>query len=291
MLMQSNLVEYWTSELEHLFLTRLAKFYHLFPVHSWGPSRPESCFHYHHNSSKGKIFLVIYPSLPLTLCPCLPSYVHLPPSPSLLIRTLSKSHILSFSSFPSTLSLLLSPCPSFPCSHYEHIVFAGVDLSHCSTMSYWDWRHRKNPRCLGGWVSLQWRTLNPSCMHKGQGKPSLSLNSSLSLPTSPLIPSLNFLPSLSLPPSLITSFFPHAFSFSLSLLTNISYLAKFLLKYPFPFIYPFLFTDLSSFPSLNSHFLGLMRIHTSGPTVCGGTGGSQRSWKSAEEVRMSCGLA
>ena len=89
-------------------------------------------------------------------------------------------------------------------------------------------------------------------MHKGQGKPSLSLNSSLSLPTSPLIPSLNFLPSLSLPPSLITSFFPHAFSFSLSLLTNISYLAKFLLKYPFPFIYPFLFTDLSSFPSLNS---------------------------------------
>lgn len=106
MLMQSNLVEYWTSELEHLFLTRLAKFYHLFPVHSWGPSRPESCFHYHHDSSKGKIFLVIYPSLPLTLCPCLPSYVHLPPSPSLLIRTLSKSHILSFSSFPP-----LSPSP------------------------------------------------------------------------------------------------------------------------------------------------------------------------------------
>lgn len=100
MLMQSNLVEYWTSELEHLFLTRLAKFYHLFPVHSWGPSRPGSCFHYHHDSSKGKIFSVIYPSLPLTLCPCLPSYVHLPPSPSLLICTLSKSHILSFSSFP-----------------------------------------------------------------------------------------------------------------------------------------------------------------------------------------------
>ena len=201
MLMQSNLVECWTSELEHLFLTRLAKFYHLCPVHSWGPSRPESCFHYHHDSSKGKIFLVIYRSLPLTLCPCLPSYVHLPPSPSLLIRTLSKSHTLILILPLHSLSPPF-PLPLFPCSHYDHVVFAEVDLSHCSTMSYWDWCHRKNSHCLGEWVNLQWRTLNPSCMHRGQGKPSLSLNSSLSLPTSPLIPCLNFLPSLSLPPSL-----------------------------------------------------------------------------------------
>ena len=212
--------------LNNPFLTRLAMFCHLCPVHSWGPSRPGSCFHYHHNSSRGETLLVVHPSLPLTLCPfCLPSYL-LPPSFS---YTLSKSHVLSSHPAPppapfSTLSLLLYFHPSLPCSHYEHIVFAGVDHSHCSTISYWDWHHRKNPHCLGGWASLQWRTLNPSCMHRGQGKPSLSLNFTLSLLPPPLVPPSPSLLFLMLSPPL--------------LLLN-THLKNFLLEYPV------LFTSLS----------------------------------------------